>query len=420
MAKKVARKEPSPTKKAKPVELPLEPAKPKEEPAAPADAQSGMGSPNETANGDASGKPPPMSPLERAFDQILKGLEQEARDEKKSDEEKGDQNRKNRKAIAKSAKALAKALEDANKDGTQPKVHESAAVRRLIEPCTEYTSPLQAHPGHPLPLSQFPSTWQVAQLAAQISQGRPEMQFLLNTLPDHPTDLPSEANWQNGYTAGNSLTNAALMIWRSAHDMRQVWQTHTLLQNNYGAAKRLFFAPRAHHQQEIRDQITSILKHIAPQFKDITEFDEEIGKGWLEKDPKGEVYVNKDRFAEYWRDLDFVPFDQAAILFFRMGLRNETPASNKNPHRTPVSLFSDYLHEYLESTCPEKEQRDSFIRAWKKTDTQAEEEGESDQSFRKSGRFAQLWDGLILHFAQTLKRTKSHEMRERGKVKKAI
>lgn len=440
MAKKAARKKPSPAKQVKPVELPLATSKPKEESAARAEAQSGMGSPNGAVNGDESGKPPARSSLqkifdkiskkfeqverdvkksvvERAFEQILNKLEQEERDGKKSKQEKTHQDSENRKAIAKSALAFVKALEVAVTCRTESKKHESEAVEKVIELATKYTGYSETAPGHSLAVHELPSTWQVAQLAVQIGQGRSEMQNLFSLLPNDPTAVIDEAYSHDGYTAANSLTNAALLLWRSAHDMRQIWLTQPALQANYEASMRYFYAPPVHPWREKQNQVTSILMQLAPQSKEVGVFDENIERHWLEKDEKGEVRVNKVHFAEYWRDQAFVTFADAATLFFRKGLT--TPARAGKERKKQSDMFAAYVDEILQKDTPEKTVREHLIQTWKNTTTPPDEEGVGTPTFLKPGYFTDLWVHLILCFEATLKRVYSKKMSDRRAGKKS-
>lgn len=123
----------------------------------------------------------------------------------------------------------------------------AAAIRGVLDAApSPPASPMPlVQPGHTLPPDQFPSVEQIAQLAAILGQAHQvELQKLIDVIPCDPSSDVNQVGLQNGYFAATKLTNAAMMLWRAANDVRFVWLQTPVLQLNYQLAKESLRKPK--------------------------------------------------------------------------------------------------------------------------------------------------------------------------------
>jgi hypothetical protein len=257
----------------------------------------------------------------------------------------------------------------------------------------------------------MPTAWQIAQLAVMIGQSDPKaLRSLVRDLPDDPTVAMSAS--QDDYQSANSLTHAALTLLRSAHDMRQIWQMQPKLQGNHQAGMFYHLAPTHDEQEERQSRVCFILASLlAPKVSDKSRFDESVELYWCNKDTNGQTTTDKDRFAEYWKDADFVTWNDAAILFFRDEVKDKEKATPGIATQTQRTQFALFFAEHLEKTAllNEGQKCDAahFIKLWQKTTyaTPADDR----PTFLQPGFFTELWQKLIL-FLEARKNQKKKEV----------
>ena len=323
-----------------------------------------------------------------------------SKNKKNTPRKKQDASTHHRAAIDTHVRGLMKAIEAAHDGEYHLPAKDLAVLTKLSEVISKLAASPPVAPFTPLPPQQMPTTWQIAQLAALIGQGQCEtLGTLAHDLGKGPTASVSAS--EDGYQIANSLTNAALTLWRSAHDMRQIWQVLPKLQQNYQAAKIRLFAPSHDEQEKRESRAREILaKFLTPKPSDKSGFDERTARYWTSKDSRGQPSVDSYRFAEYWKDLAFVTWNDAAILFFR----DEVAAQGQERlgKATPVQSkrFATFCAEYLEKATRLKDGKKPdtahFIKAWQ--ETSAETSWECRPAFLQPGCFTDLWYGLIGHF----------------------
>jgi hypothetical protein len=322
--------------------------------------------------------------------------------------------------IEETANAFLTAIKEAEKAEIRPSEKVSAALLKLIDATSKYATPSPAPPFTPLPPQQMPTTWQIAQLAVLIGQSHPEkLRALAIDLPDDLTAAMSET--QDGYQIANALTSAALMLLRSAHDMRQVWQQQPKLQQNHQAGWLFLFRPNQDEQEDRQSRVLFILANLlAPNPSDSSRFDEQTERYWSIKDSRGQSTPDKQRFAEYWHDMAFVTWSDAAILFFREAVPANGQMAPGKATKRQGELFKTFVAEYLNKTTPhepnEKIDTAYFIKAWQKTTANTPDE--ERPTLLQPGNFMFLWHGLIEYFETRAKERRSEEMKEVRKGRK--
>ncbi len=186
-------------------------------------------------------------------------------------------------------------------------------------------------PGCTLPPDQFPSVEQIAQLAAILGQAhRAELQKLIDVIPCDPSSEVNQVGLQNGYFAATKLTNAAMMLWRAANDVRFVWTQNPMLQMNYQLAKESLRKPVETWTNRFHTILTKLKVERREQDKAIWEWNE-AASVLFGKEPSGELdcmlaeIVTRELIqageAEETRTVDDlrqngIPFDEFAILLF--------------------------------------------------------------------------------------------------------
>ncbi len=292
------------------------------------------------------------------------------------------------------------------------------------EPPPAPASEIDVAPFTPLPPAQFPSTWELAQIAALIGQSQPDrLTDLIHSLPENPEHVLNEASWQQAWHNANGLTHAAFMLWRSAHDMRQVWQDRPDFQENYEAVNLWRSTPPYAEQNEKQNNVRRILiVFLTPKpSEDKSRFDEQTERYWTGQDEKGQPQVNKDRFAEYWTDRDSVTWNEAAILFFRNDVTPEEQAIPGQATPTQNEKFAEFVREFLLKDSPPETDTDYFINTWRNQTTPLDSTSPDTPEFLKGipildqtgrlyqGNFTVLWHDLILYIEGRKKDQKSKE-----------
>jgi hypothetical protein len=303
-------------------------------------------------------------------------------------------------AVEATAYAFLTAIQKAQEAEMRPSDRVSATLLKLIDATIKYAAPPPPPPFTPLPPQQMPTVWQIAHLAALIGQSDPgKLRSLAHDLPDDPTVAMSAS--EEDYQTANSLTHAALTLLRSAHDMRQIWQLHPKLQQNYQAGMFSVLVPSHDEQEERQSRVQFVLANLlSPKTSDKSRFDENAERYWMTKDAKGQTTVDKDRFAEHWIDADFVTWNDAAILFFRDEVTGKGQASPGQATKTQSKNFASCVAAFLEKTSYHQggEIVDSahFIELWQRTTY--ETPADVRPMFLQPGYFFDLWHQLISYF----------------------
>ena len=315
------------------------------------------------------------------------------------------------KAVETTAIALLAAIHKAIEAEIRPSEKAFGTLNKVVDATAKFAALPPAPPFTALPPQQMPSVWQIAHLAALIGQSDPgKLRSLAHDLPDDPTVAMSAS--QDDYQSANSLTHAALTLLRSAHDMRQIWQMQPKLQGNHQAGMFYHLAPTHDEQEERQSRVYFILASLlAPKVSDKSRFDESVELYWCNKDINGQTTTDKDRFAEYWKDADFVAWNDAAILFFRDEVKDKEKATPGIATQTQRTQFALFFAEHLEKTAllNEGQKCDAahFIKLWQKTTyaTPADDR----PTFLQPGFFTELWQKLIL-FLEARKNQKKKEV----------
>lgn len=146
------------------------------------------------------------------------------------------------------ATALLKAAEAIR--GLLDYVHETSAPEQTLRPTTE--------PGAPLQAEEFPSTWQLAQLTAQLAQ--PTSESLLAASETERFELvPNDP-----YNRANHLAFEAMRIWRASHDVRLHWLQNPNLQMNYAAVMAQIRLDPNRQREAQEGKIIEILERLSP------------------------------------------------------------------------------------------------------------------------------------------------------------